>query len=117
MLRESINYIRNDEKENSMIAMETHYAFATLYLHNNELENAESCAIKAESIMKKNDSPFAIRCHIRELLGEIYFYSNEYTLAKKYLQIAYSHSIGKHYFSEDVLEWIKQLIEFCVKFA
>lgn len=113
LLTESLSLLREQLDENCTYIMEIHYVFAVLYLHKNELERAERCAKKAYSIMKRENPSMSVRCHIRELLGEIYFYQGNYPNALIFLKIAYRHGTKNQVFNEDVLYWIRAAIEQC----
>ena len=113
LLQESLTFLREELEERCTFIMEVHYVFATLYLHKNDLEHAESCALKAYKIMRSIECPIHIRCHIRELLGEIYFYKKDYERAKMFLKVSYSHGNGRNVFSQEISDWVKWAINNC----
>lgn len=113
ILQDSLAFFRQELEESCVSVMEIHYIFAKLYLHKNDLLHAESCATKAYNIMNKVDCSIEVRCHIRELLGEIYFYKKDYDKSMAFLKVSYSHGKNRNCFSDDILEWIEWAMKFC----
>lgn len=113
LLENSLTLLREELDENCVAIMEAHYVYAVLYLYEKDLKHAKSCATKAFRIMKHLNSDIYVRSHIRQLLGEICFYMNDYREAYSILKIALSHGTKHKAFNDDVVEWIRWAINYC----
>ena len=113
-LVDALDFFRNTLTEKCVSAMETHYVFAIFYFYSNELDNAYNCAKKAYYIAKRINVDLWIRVQLRELLGEICFYSNKYYEAHKFFSTCINYAEKHNLFSFEVLSWIKEVNEKCI---
>lgn len=104
LIRPNLVILRAELLENHEYIMEAHFVYGLIYLHNNELEKAQKCALKAYEISRRVKTPLRDRARIFQLLGEIHFYLGDYINARRYL---YHASRQSNVFAREVLDWME----------
>ena len=112
-LVDALDFFRKALTERCISVMETHYVFAVLYYYSNQLGNAFNCAKKAYSIAKQLNVDLWIRVQLRELLGEISFFSKNYSDAYHFFSTCINYAEKNNLFSTEVLNWIKEATVEC----
>lgn len=112
LIHPNLVFLRSEILENHEYIMQAHFVYGLIYLHNNELEKAQKCALKAYDISRRVKSSLQDRARIFQLLGEIHFYLGDYINARRYL---YHASRQSNVFTREVMDWMEWAQRECSK--